>query len=187
MTRNRAPSANVRLLSASSIQKLSCTLSRTDVLNFGRVGDNDFGNCTIELCARRCWLNQSSDRKYGYCPSTGNIHRCPGSKDEPLLLNFRCCSRARAQSQPSPTDEVDRLACAILSFVFYLHLRGTRNNGCGPPRVKMTSTWLEINLFADQQRCTALLRRFNCASESRCWQGPRYDSAGTPYRLTEPG
>ena len=127
-------------------------------------------------------MNQSSDRNNGYCPSTGNIHRCPGSKDEPLLLNFLCCSRARAQSQPSPTDEVDRLACAILSFVFYPHLRGTRNNGCGPPRVKMTSTWLEINLLADEQRCTALLRRFNCASESRCWQGPRYDSAGTPYR-----
>src|SRR4029077_17614391 len=64
-----------------------------------------------------------------------------------------------------------RMSNSIICY-FTRTFAGREITGADHRRVKMTSILLEINLFADEQRCTALLRRFNCASESRCARRP---------------
>jgi hypothetical protein len=41
-----------------------------------------FGNCAIELCARRCWLNQSSDRNHVYAVTVAFGDQAPLPSDD---------------------------------------------------------------------------------------------------------
>src|SRR4029077_10216194 len=80
----------------------------------------------------------------------------------------------RQQTKPTASHE------QFYHLYFTRTFAGREITGADHRRVKMTSILLEINLFADEQRCTALLRRFTALQSSGAGKVPGTTVPGLP-------